>query len=113
MNKEASKKEIKAAKKFLDYMNCSEDGKKNTVENFMFIPAYQGYEDYTSDVNLIKEYTKYVNEDTYRQSVFNATNVDWLKNSIGTGIQEYITDDASWDEVVSDVKGAWKPAEEK
>jgi len=79
----------------------------------MFIPAYQGYEDYASDVNLIKEYTKYVNEDTYRQSVFNATNVDWLKNSIGTGIQEYITDDASWDEVVSDVKDAWKPAEEK
>ncbi|MDT2822990.1 ABC transporter substrate-binding protein [Enterococcus devriesei] len=113
VNKEASKKEIKAAKKFLDYMNCSDEGKKNTVENFMFIPAYQGYEDYASDVNLIKEYTKYVNEDTYRQSVFNATNVDWLKNSIGTGIQEYITDDASWDEVVSDVKDAWKPAEEK
>ena len=112
VNKESGEKEVEAAKEFLDYMNISEDGKKNTVDNFMFIPAYKGYEEYSSDVNLINEYTNYVNDGAYRQAVFNATNVDWLKNSIGTGIQKYITGEATWDEVVSDVKDAWKPAEQ-
>lgn len=113
VNKESGEKEVAAAKEFLDYMNISEDGKRNTVENFMFIPAYKGYEEYSSDVNLINEYTTYVNNGAYRQAVFNATNVDWLKNSIGTGVQKYITDEASWEEVVSDVKDAWKPADQK
>ncbi|MDB6354309.1 ABC transporter substrate-binding protein [Trichococcus sp. K1Tr] len=112
VNKESGEKEVEAAKEFLDYMNISEDGKKNTVDSFMFIPAYKGYEEYSSDVNLINEYTNYVNDGAYRQAVFNATNVDWLKNSIGTGIQKYITGEATWDEVVSDVKDAWKPAEQ-
>lgn len=112
VNKESGEKEVEAAKEFLDYMNISEDGKKNTVDNFMFIPAYKGYEEYSSDVNLINEYTNYVNDGAYRQAVFNATNVDWLKNSIGTGIQKYITGEATWDEVVSDVKDAWKPAKQ-
>ena len=112
VNKESGEKEVEAAKEFLDYMNISEDGKKNTVDNFMFVPAYKGYEEYSSDVNLINEYTNYVNDGAYRQAVFNATNVDWLKNSIGTGIQKYITGEATWDEVVSDVKDAWKPAEQ-
>lgn len=113
VNKESGEKEVAAAKEFLDYMNISEDGKRNTVENFMFIPAYKGYEEYSSDVNLINEYTTYVNNGAYRQAVFNATNVDWLKNSIGTGVQKYITDEASWEEVVSDVKDAWKPADQR
>jgi len=113
VNKESGEKEVAAAKEFLDYMNISEDGKRNTVENFMFIPAYKGYEEYSSDVNLINEYTTYVNNGAYRQAVFNATNVDWLKNSIGTGVQKYITDEASWEEVVSDVKDTWKPADQK
>lgn len=108
VNKEAGEKEVDAAKKFLDYMNCSEAGKKNTVENFMFIPAYTGYEEYESEINLINEYTDYVNNDQYRQSVFNAVNVDWLKNTIGTGIQKYVTDEASWDEVVADTKANWQ-----
>ena len=113
VNKESGEKEVAAAKEFLDYMNISEDGKRNTVENFMFIPAYKGYEEYSSDVNLINEYTTYVNNGAYRQAVFNATNVDWLKNSIGTGVQKYITDEASWEEVVSDVKDTWKPADQR
>ena len=113
VNKESGEKEVAAAKEFLDYMNISEDGKRNTVENFMFIPAYKGYDEYSSDVNLINEYTTYVNNGAYRQAVFNATNVDWLKNSIGTGVQKYITDEASWEEVVSDVKDTWKPADQK
>lgn len=108
VNKEAGEKEVAAAKKFLDYMNCSEEGKKNTIENFMFIPAYEGYEDYQSEINMIKEYTQYVNDGHYRNSVFNAVNVDWLKNSIGTGIQKYVTDEATWDEVTEEVKDTWK-----
>lgn len=108
VNKEAGEKEVAAAKKFLDYMNCSEEGKKNTVENFMFIPAYEGYEDYQSDINMIKEYTQYVNDGEYRNSVFNAVNVDWLKNSIGTGIQKYVTGEATWEEVTQEVKDTWK-----
>lgn len=112
VNKEAGEKEVEAAKKFLDYMNCSEEGKKNTVENFLFIPAYTGYEEYTSEINLINEYTEYVNNDQYRQSVFNAVNVDWLKNTIGTGIQKYVSDEASWDEVVADAIANWQSSAE-
>lgn len=108
VNKEAGEKEVAAAKKFLDYMNCSEDGKKNTVENFMFIPAYTGYEDYKSENKLINEYTEYVNNDQYRQSVFNAVNVDWLKNTIGTGIQKYVSNEATWDDIVTETKQNWQ-----
>ncbi|OJG70911.1 hypothetical protein RV11_GL000795 [Enterococcus phoeniculicola] len=108
VNKESGEKEVAAAKKFLDYMNCSDEGKKNTVENFMFIPAYRGYEEYQSDINLIQEYTQYVNDEKYRNAVFNAVNVDWLKNSIGTGIQKYVTNEATWDEVTKEVKDNWK-----
>lgn len=110
VNKEAGEKEVAAAKKFLDYMNCSEEGKQNTVEKFMFIPAYQGYENYSSEINLINEYTEYVNEGKYRQAVFNATSVDWLKNSIATGVQQYISGDLEWSVLVEDVKEAWQPA---
>lgn len=108
VNKESGEKEVAAAKKFLDYMNCSDEGKKNTVENFMFIPAYRGYEEYQSDIKLIQEYTQYVNDEKYRNAVFNAVNVDWLKNSIGTGIQKYVTNEATWDEVTKEVKDNWK-----
>ncbi|WP_303217945.1 ABC transporter substrate-binding protein [Enterococcus asini] len=113
VNKEAGEKEVAAAKGFLDYMNCSEEGKKNTVENFMFIPAYTGYEEYQSEINLINEYTEYVNNDQYRHAVFNAVDVDWLKNTIGTGIQKYVSDEATWDEVVEDARSNWHASEEK
>ncbi|MFP3380737.1 extracellular solute-binding protein, partial [Bacillus sp. SIMBA_069] len=44
VNKKSDEKVQEEAKKFLDWMYTSEEGKKAVLEDFKFIPAYEGYD---------------------------------------------------------------------
>lgn len=107
VNKESGEKEVQAAKDFLDYMNTSEKGKQVVVDEFMFIPAYKGYEDYQSDINLIKEYTEYTNNNLVRISTFPSIKGDWTQFTVGTNIQKYVSGEMTWKELIKDSQDKW------
>ncbi|MCZ0703858.1 raffinose/stachyose/melibiose transport system substrate-binding protein [Natronobacillus azotifigens] len=108
VNQNSSDEQIQAAKDFLDWMYTSDTGKDFVLDEFKFIPAYDGY-----DADRIADP---LSQDVYKYSVagqtigwtFTATPVGWNEDVLGTEFQKYLSDHTSWDEVLEAAKENWE-----
>ena len=108
VNKNASEEEIQAAKDFLDWMYTSDQGKDFVLDEFKFIPAYDGY-----DASRISDP---LSQDVYKYSVagktlgwtFMATPVGWNEDILGTEFQKYLAGDITFEEVLDVAKQSWE-----
>lgn len=112
VNQNSSPEQIEAAKDFLDWMYMSETGKDFVLDEFKFIPAYEGY-----DTERIADP---LSQDVYNYSVtgqtigwtFMATPVGWNEDVLGTQFQRYLVDDATWEDVLETAKTSWENSRE-
>ncbi|MDH6363825.1 raffinose/stachyose/melibiose transport system substrate-binding protein [Enterococcus sp. PF1-24] len=111
VNSNGSEEEIQAAKDFLDYLYTSEEGKQIVLEDFKFVPAYQGYDTDKISDPLSKDVYTYYTEGNTTGWVFMGYPAGWGEQSLGAEIQKYVAGDASWEEVISTVQKKW--AEER
>ena len=95
------------AKKFIDWLYTSEQGKKTVIEDFKFIPAYNGYDADKIADPLSKEVYDYSSKGNTTGWVFMGYPTDWGMNVLGAGIQKYVSDEATWDELMKEVKTSW------
>lgn len=109
VNNEGTDAEIQASKDFLDWMYTSEEGKRSVVEDFKFIPAYEGY-----DTDLI---TDPLSKDVYTYSEAGNTigwifggypSNPWGTDVMGSNMQRYLADDMTWEEVIEDSIAKWE-----
>ncbi|MDT2832672.1 ABC transporter substrate-binding protein [Vagococcus carniphilus] len=106
-NKNSKDAEQKEAKKFIDWLNTSDAGKKAVLEEFKFIPAYNGYDTAKIADPLSKEVYEYSSKGNTTGWVFMGYPTDWGMNVLGAGIQKYVSDETSWDDLMTDVKKQW------
>lgn len=107
VNQNASDEEIQAAKAFLDWMYTSDTGKDFVLDEFKFIPAYDGY-----DASRIADP---LSQDVYSYSVdgktigwtFMATPVGWNEDVLATEFQKYLAGDTTFDEALEVAKESW------
>ncbi|MEZ0480952.1 ABC transporter substrate-binding protein [Planococcus sp. SSTMD024] len=108
VNSNQDEEVVAASKDFLDWLYTSDTGKTAVLEDFKFIPAYEGYD--TSKI------TDPMSKAIYDASeagetigwVFMGYPTGWGEDELGAGIQKYLSDEASWDEVVDSAKAAWE-----
>ncbi|WP_117169951.1 ABC transporter substrate-binding protein [Paraliobacillus sediminis] len=109
VNNEGTDAEIQASKDFLDWMYTSEEGKRSVIEDFKFIPAYEGY-----DTDLI---TDPLSKDVYTYSEAGNTigwifggypSNPWGTDVMGSNMQRYLADDMTWEEVIEDSIAKWE-----
>ncbi len=110
VNKTKSKKEIQAAKDFLDWMYTSATGKEAVVKDFKFIPAYSGYDAADITDSLAKEIYSYSQSGNTTGWVFMGYPTDWGMSVLGAGIQKYVSNEISWDELIKEVQAKWADA---
>lgn len=107
VNKKADEKVQKAAKDFLDWMYTSEEGKKAVLEDFKFIPAYEGYDADKIVDPLSKEIYKYSQDGNTLGWVFMGYPVGWNED-LGASVQKYVTGKITWDEFVKQNQDNWE-----
>ncbi|PXW91080.1 raffinose/stachyose/melibiose transport system substrate-binding protein [Streptohalobacillus salinus] len=108
VNQNASEEEIQAAKDFLDWMYTSDQGKDFVLDEFKFIPAYDGY-----DASRISDP---LSQDVYKYSVagktlgwtFMATPVGWNEDILATEFQKYLAGDVTFEEALDVAKQSWE-----
>ncbi|MDT2800900.1 ABC transporter substrate-binding protein [Vagococcus lutrae] len=112
VNKNSDEKDQKEAKAFLDWLYTSDEGKKAVLEEFKFIPAYSGYDTEKIADPLSKQVYEYSNNGDSTGWVFMGYPTDWGMNSLGTGIQKYVSDESTWEDLVKEVQDSWKQTRE-
>lgn len=111
VNSNADDKEIQASKDFLDYLYTSDEGKQIVLEDFKFVPAYNGYDTDKISDPLSKDVYTYYQDDKTTGWVFMGYPSGWGENTLGANIQKYVAGDASWEEVIKTAQDKW--AEER
>ena len=78
------------------------------MEDFKFIPAYEGYD--TSKISDPMSKAIYDASESGNTIgwVFMGYPTGWGEDELGASIQKYLSDEASWDEVIESAKEAWK-----
>lgn len=109
INTGATEEEQQAAYDFLEWLYLSEEGQNIVVNEFNFIPAYEGYEEQPSDPLGQEVYTYAENDMTYPW-VFNGFPEGWAEGVLGTGIQKYTIGEMTWDEMIAYSQEEWEKA---
>ena len=104
---------VAEAKKFLDWLYTSEEGKNAVINDFKFIPAYDGYDASQIKDPLSKEIYKYAQDKKTIGWVFMGYPTGWGQDQLGVQIQKYLSKQASWDDVVKATKSAWETSRNK
>lgn len=99
---------IQAAKDFLDWMYLSDEGKDFVINEFNFIPSYEGYEDMEIADPLSQIVYDYSERGETIGWVFNGYPTGWTNNEFGPNIQAYIGGEMSWDEMTDNSISAWE-----
>ncbi|WP_409272648.1 ABC transporter substrate-binding protein [Neobacillus sp. SCS-31] len=103
----------KEAKKFLDWLYTSDEGKETVLNDFKFIPAYSGYDSSKISDPLAKDIYKYAEEGKTIGWTFMGYPTGWGQDTLGIEIQKYVSGQAKWDDVVNVSKEAWEKARNK
>lgn len=111
VNKYATDDQKAGAVKFLDWLLTSDEGKKIYVEEFKFIPAYNGFDVSTLD-KLAQEVSKYTEA---------GNTVPWAFTYFPTGahqefantLEKYYADQINKDELLDELNKLWKDAANK
>ncbi|WP_112180622.1 MULTISPECIES: ABC transporter substrate-binding protein [Paraliobacillus] len=109
VNNEGSEAEIQASKDFLDWMYTSEEGKRAVLEDFKFIPAYEGYDTEMISDPLSKDVYTYSEAGNTIGWIFGGyPSNPWGTDVMGSNMQRYLADDMTWEEVVEDSIAKWE-----
>lgn len=107
VNSNMDEKVIEASKDFLDWLYTSEEGKKTVLEDFSFIPAYEGYDSSKISDPISKEVYEYATEGKTIGWVFMGYPTGWGENKLGVNIQKYLSDEMTWDELIKESQKSW------
>ncbi|MCD4839256.1 ABC transporter substrate-binding protein [Neobacillus sedimentimangrovi] len=108
VNKKSDEKEVTAAKEFLDWMYTSDAGKTAVLEDFKFIPAYEGYDTSKIADPLSKEIYKYASEGNTIGWVFLGSPTGWQEGVLAVNMQKYLSGESTWDEAIKKAQEAWE-----
>jgi len=100
----------KAAKDFLDWLYTSDEGKRAVLEDFKFVPAYDGYDNDKIADPISREVYKFAQEGKTSSWVFMGYPSAWGMDKLGADIQQYISGKLPWDQLVKNAKDSWKAA---
>jgi len=107
VNSNKDEETVEASKEFIDWLYTSDAGKKAVLEDFKFVPAYEGYDSEKVSDPLSKAVYDYSEKGETIGWVFMGYPTDWGQNKLGVQIQKYLSDKASWDDVVKSVEKSW------
>lgn len=110
VNSNASKEKQEAAKKFLDYLYTTDEGKEFVLDKFKFVPAYNGFDTDKIADPLSREVYTYYTDNKATGWVFMGYPAGWGENTLGAEIQRYVAGEASWEDVIKTSKAAWAEA---
>ncbi|MFB9860547.1 ABC transporter substrate-binding protein [Salinicoccus siamensis] len=98
----------KAAVEFLDWMYTSEAGMDIVLNEFNFIPAYEGYD--TSQISdpLSEEIYRYSEEGNTSGWVFLGYPTGFSEDVYGNNVQQYISDEITWEEAMENSQKYWE-----
>ncbi len=100
---------VQASKDFLDWMYTSEAGKTAVLEEFKFVPAYEGYDAEQISDPLSQTIYEYASEgETIYGWVYPAAPTGWSENVLGAAMQKYLSGDATWEEIIDDSRSKWE-----
>lgn len=108
VNSNADEAVIKEAKKFLDWLYTSDTGKETVLNDFKFIPAYNGYDSSKISDPLSKAVYEYAEKGKTIGWTFMGYPTGWGQDELGVEIQKYLSDEASWEDVINATKKAWE-----
>ncbi|MCL6571287.1 MAG: ABC transporter substrate-binding protein [Bacillus sp. (in: Bacteria)] len=108
VNKKSDEKVVQASKDFLDWMYTSDIGKTAVMEDFKFIPAYEGYDTEKIADPLSQEIYKYASEGNTIGWVFLGSPIGWQEEVLGVTMQKYLAGDTSWDDAVKFTQESWE-----
>jgi raffinose/stachyose/melibiose transport system substrate-binding protein len=112
VNKNKDEKVIEEATKFLDWLYTSDEGKEVVLNDFKFVPAYEGYDASKITDPLSKQVYEYAEAGKTIGWVFMGYPANWGQNELGANIQKYLAEEATWEEIVEDSKAAWEESKE-
>lgn len=108
VNKNSSEEVQQAAKDFLDWLYTSDAGKELVLNDFKFIPAYEGYDTAQISDPLSQSVYSYSEEGKTIGWTFLATPVGWNEDVLAVNFQRYINGDIEWQEVLDASKEEWE-----
>lgn len=108
VNKNSSDEEVQAAKDFLDWMYTSEEGKDMVLNDFKFIPAYEGYDTEQISDPLSKIVYEYASEGKTIGWTFMGTPVGWNEDVLAVNFQKYLNGDFEWEQVIEESIKGWE-----
>ncbi|TCZ76567.1 extracellular solute-binding protein [Paenibacillus albiflavus] len=100
----------KASKDFLDWLYTSDEGKRAVLEDFKFVPAYDGYDTAKIADPISREVYRFAQEGKTSSWVFMGYPSAWGMDKLGADIQQYISGKLPWDQLVKNAKDTWKAA---
>ncbi|WP_249870292.1 ABC transporter substrate-binding protein [Oceanobacillus saliphilus] len=108
VNSNADDATQQAAKDFLDWMYTSDAGKELVLNEFKFIPAYEGYDTEQISDPLSQDVYKHASEGNTIGWVFMASPVGWQEDSLAVGMQRYLSGDITWEQVIEQSRADWE-----
>lgn len=108
INSKSSKEQQAAAKKFLNWLYTSDEGKDIVVNKFSFIGPLKSYSDMKPKDSLGQDVQKYVQEGKTTPWVFMGYPSGWGQDVLGKEIQKYLAGQESFDKVISNSQAQWE-----
>lgn len=108
VNSKASKEQQNAAKKFLNWLYTSDEGKDIVVNKFSFIGPLKAYSNMQPKDSLGQDVQKYVKSGKTEQWVFMGCPSGWGQDVFGKEVQKYLSGEESFDQVISNSQAQWE-----
>ena len=108
VNSNADEEVVEESKKFLDWLYTSDTGKETVLNDFKFIPAYEGYDSSKISDPLSKAVYEFAEQGKTIGWTFMGYPTGWGQDELGVQIQKYLSDQASWEEVLDATKASWE-----
>ncbi|WP_077624518.1 ABC transporter substrate-binding protein [Sediminibacillus massiliensis] len=110
VNSNSDKETIQASKDFLDWMYTSEAGKEAVLNDFKFIPAYEGYDTSKIADPLSQDIYRYASQGNTIGWVFLGYPSNAWGDILGANMQQYLSDEMTWEEVEAKSTEKWEEA---
>ncbi|KRG12113.1 sugar ABC transporter substrate-binding protein [Virgibacillus soli] len=107
VNSNSDDKTVEASKDFLDWLYTSDEGKESVLNDFKFIPAYEGFDTDKISDPLSKEIYQYASDGKTIGWVFLGYPDGW-GDELGADMQKYLDGKLSWEDVESDSTKKWE-----
>ena len=107
VNSKSDEKTVQASKDFLDWLYTSDTGKEAVLNDFKFIPAYEGYDTSKISDPISKEIYEYASAGKTIGWVFLGYPSAW-GDDLGANMQKYLSDEMTWEELEADSIKKWE-----